>query len=108
MGETEWYQEASVKSMGSMVTMIEGNKLEPRNKRKDRRTGDVISVPERHPVRLLITSSRGAVDQVVVVAMKRGKTVPGKEKEDRRRTKRDIYAGKGGSLTVIVRWEADI
>ena len=44
----------------------------------------------------------------MVATVKRGKTVTVEGRENRRRTERDIYAGKGGSLTVIVRWEAVI
>ena len=38
--------------------------------------------------------------------MKVGEIIPRGERENRGRTERDIYLGKGGSLTVIVGWEA--
>ena len=50
----------------------------------------------------------GRQDRVVVVTVNRGKMMPGEERENRRRIERDIYAGKGGSLKVIVRWETVI
>ena len=43
-------------------------------------------------------------ESVMVFTVKRGKTVPGEERENRGRTER----GKGGSLTVKVHWEAII
>ena len=38
--------------------------------------------------------------------MEGGESVPREERENVRRTERDINAGKGRSMTVIVRWEA--
>ena len=40
--------------------------------------------------------------------MKRGMSVSKEKRENRGRTERGIYIGKGDILTVIVRWEAVI
>ena len=68
-------------------------------------TEHVGSVPERPPIFLLITPTRrerrsvlehlGQQDRIMVVIMKGGEMVAGKEKEKRGRTGRNIYAGKG-------------